>query len=277
MISESFYHVNNQYFHILHSQFTKNRPTLLFIHGLGDSSLSFQSYLDSDLLKDFNIIIPDLAGYGKSSRATNYDLNSQVTHIEKVIHFLQEKFTLIFQNLILISHSMGGILATLLCETPLKNQIKAFINVEGSITQYGSFIAESMVHALAEQQTFTNWFIEFKNRIFTTLAHEYISIRPYYASLAFCDPQAFYDNAKEMHQLSKSVPGTYTHIIGEKYKQLVIPKIYCYGDSMCQETLDFLHENHLQTHYFKCPHHFILAECIAEFSIFIKHFILDLK
>ena len=56
-----------------HNGFDATRPTVLFIHGIGESGLSFLVAFHSSLPSNFNIIVPDLLGFGKSSHATNYN------------------------------------------------------------------------------------------------------------------------------------------------------------------------------------------------------------
>lgn len=273
MIKESYFHSNKECHFMIHSELKSFRPTILFIHGLGDSSATYRNYLNSNLTENYNILIPDLLGYGKSGTSSDYRFEHQIQGIEQHIAYLEKHLAIHISDLILVAHSMGAIHATLLCESKLKNIIKAFINVEGSITQYGSFIAENMMSAVQENN-FLNWFDDFKQRIiYEKLAQQCISIRPYYASLEFCDPTAFLKNGMQMIQMSRELKGQYTHLIGKKYRELTIPKIYCYGDTICQETLAFLQENKLISRYFPCKNHFLLAECNREFILFISKYI----
>ncbi len=256
MIYESYFQKNKEYYFMLHSELQEARPTLLFIHGLGDSHIDYLPYLHSELANYYNILIPDLLGYGKSSTADDYSFEHQIQGIEKNLDYLQKKFQIEFRHIFLIAHSMGSIHATLLCESLLKKNIRGFINVEGSITQFGSFIAESLSHAVTENN-FDAWFYDFKQKkIYENLAYHAPLVRPYYASLEFCQPTAFLQNGLQMYQMSRTLTGKYTHIIGKKYAALTIPTVYCFGDSLAKETLAFLAEHHLATHYFPCQNHF---------------------
>lgn len=273
MLYESYFQVENECYFMTHSDLKTSRPTLLFIHGLGDSGINYHSYLNSNLSKHYNMLIPDLLGCGKSSASVDYSFHHQVQGIERHIQYLQKIMNTQFSDFVLVAHSMGGIHATMLCESNLKRQIKAFINVEGSITQFGSFIAESMMNAIKEAD-FTTWYHDFKqNKIYEKLAQQFILIRPYYASLEFCHPDAFLNNARQMYEMSRELTGKYTHVIGKRYTELTIPRIYCYGDTMCQETIDFLKENNLETQYFPCQNHFLLAECADDFIAFIDEYV----
>ncbi len=274
MINESYFYTENECYFMIHSpELRSSRPTILFVHGLGDSHIDYLPYLKSSLIEHYNILIPDLLGHGKSSASSDYCFEHQVQGIENHIIYLQKIKNVQLANFILVAHSMGGIHATLLCESAMKKSIKTLINVEGSITQFGSFIAEKLVQAVNEQR-FSAWFDDFKQKkIYEGLAQQFIAVRPYYASLEFCHPETFLKNGTQMYQMGRELSGKYTHLIGKKYAELTIPRIYCYGDFICKETIEFLKEHQLKSCYFSCKNHFLLSECVDEFVIFIDRYI----
>ena len=49
-----------------YTEIDSKKPTLLCIHGLGDSGLVFLEAFYEANLREFNIVVPDLLGYGKS-------------------------------------------------------------------------------------------------------------------------------------------------------------------------------------------------------------------
>lgn len=253
------------------SKLTSEKVTLLFMHGLGDSSVSYQPFLKMDAMSEFNILIPDLLGYGRSSSGDDYSFQHQVNGIVDHILHLENSLHFDFKNIVLIAHSMGSIHATLICDSVLKNRINAFVNVEGSITQYGSFICETVM-SIAENDRMS-WFDDFKKTIYQE-GIKTISLRSYYASLQFCQPQAFFQNAIEMREQSLALHAKFSSIMGEKYAALSLPKIYCYGDSLAKETLKFLDENQLNSQYFPSPNHFLMSECKEEFAKFLKEYVL---
>lgn len=259
MVQESYFYSGNECYYMAHSKLASKRPTLLIIHGLGDSGMSYREFLHADSLKNYNILIPDLLGHGKSSGAEDYSFQHQVHGILKHIDYLAHQANVVFSDFILLSHSMGGIHATLLCKSPLGSMIKKFINIEGSITQYGAFISARVAEE-KKKNTFFTWFEDFKQSIIYQEGNKSLALRYYYASLIFCHAEAFLQNAMEMHDMSVTLSGKYSHIIGEEYAGLNIPRIYCYGNSMCAETLEFLKENKLQTKHFNFPTHFFMPD-----------------
>lgn len=81
----------------------KLRPSILMIHGAGQSSLTWEYQVD-ELKKQskFNLIILDLPGHGKSE-------GSGLSSIREYSGFIKDfTDTLGLENLILVGHSMGG-------------------------------------------------------------------------------------------------------------------------------------------------------------------------
>jgi len=81
----------------------KSRPSILMIHGAGQSSLTWEYQVD-ELKKQskFNLIILDLPGHGKSE-------GSGLSSIREYSGFIKDfTDTLGLENLILVGHSMGG-------------------------------------------------------------------------------------------------------------------------------------------------------------------------
>lgn len=80
------------------------KPTLIMIHGFRGTHHGL--LLIAKQLKGFNIIIPDLPGFGKGPKLKNYDLESYVQWLH---HFIEK------QNLpqppILLGHSFGSIIS----------------------------------------------------------------------------------------------------------------------------------------------------------------------
>ncbi|MBI5447095.1 MAG: alpha/beta hydrolase [Gammaproteobacteria bacterium] len=270
-MEESYHKQGSLYTYMRCSALLPRRKTLLFIHGIGDSSLSYLPFLNTPLLTDYNLLIPDLLGYGKSAMNDDCCFSLQVALLIQHIQFLEKQKNISFSDLILVAHSMGSIHAMQLCHSSIKDQIKAVVSIEGSITQYGSFVSESVTKVI-KQGDFDEWFKKFKEIIvFQGLIKKYPVLRDYYASLKFCYPPAFLQNALEMREVSLSEQGAYTNLSGQLFLKLKLPKIYCYGDkSLCEESVGFLKKFKLPTQVFSTDSHFVMLICFDEFVTFLK-------
>ena len=261
----------NEFNYIRHNEIASGRMTLLFLHGLGESGQCFQEVFEERRFANCNIIIPDLIGYGKSSEAANGDYSFE-THIEKlwrIIAYLK------IHDLIVIGHSMGGDIATLLCASDENNKIVKFINIEGGLTQYDLFVSQEAVKA-AEAGNFTHWFHdEFVTaQVIGNWGRKYPSCKRYHATLRDCCPEAFLSNARELCQRNTALPGKQKSDTGRIYCSLSIPKVFCYGtESVPSGTIDFLKENMLEYKAFEDAFHWLMIDKAKEFYSFLYEFI----
>lgn len=81
-------------------------PTLLLVHGFSSNKDVWLS-LAQKLVTRFHLIIPDLPGWGESTRIEkgNYDIDAQAARLDAFILALD------LRNIVLVGHSMGGAIA----------------------------------------------------------------------------------------------------------------------------------------------------------------------
>jgi pimeloyl-ACP methyl ester carboxylesterase len=173
-----------------------SRPTLLFVHGLGESGLSFRESLRKEYLMHINMIVPDLLGCGRSScaRSGKYSL---ALHCKSLISVLKY-FNVDTNEVILVGHSMGADTAILLAKD---YKFKGLVHIEGNITGDDLFITSQARNAV-ELGRFSEWFnTDFcEQLVYNSWGKERQSAKRYYASLMFCDQIAFAQNAVEMYE-----------------------------------------------------------------------------
>jgi len=267
---ETIFKDGSEFNFIRHNEIMPGRATLLFLHGLGDCGLCFQEVFEDGRFDNCNIIVPDLIGYGKSSESADGDYRFEA-HIEKLWKII-EYFNIL--DFIVIGHSMGGDIATLLCASDKNNKIVKFVNIEGNITQFDLFISREAVKA-AEAGNFTHWF---HNEFMKTKVHEnwgqkYPSCQRYHSSLRECNPEAFLANARELFSKNTELPGKYKSETGRIYCSLSIPKVFCYGtESISSGTVDFLEESELKRQAFDGTFHWPMIDRAKEFYSFLYEF-----
>lgn len=222
-----------------HNGIKKGDSSILLIHGLGESGLSFSEIFEDDRFDSFNVVAPDLVGYGKSSWSVskNYSFAYHLDCLWEVIdHFMLDDITV-------VGHSLGGDLGTLLCRQDMceyqgperddcVGRIRRFINVEGNLTKHDLFISRR-AHAADERGGFNKWFQErfLYGRVYRKWCgwgkKKGSFARRYLASLHFCDPEAFRQNAVEIYRRNH-VQGSDSG--GILYSALEIrEKLYVYG------------------------------------------------
>jgi pimeloyl-ACP methyl ester carboxylesterase len=184
-----------------HNELKEERKTLLLVHGLGESGLCFQEIFNEPGFEAFNLLVPDMPGYGRSSGAADYRFDLQVQHLAQLVEHIGKDIPV--GELIVIGHSLGGDLTTLFCDRYMEElDIKGYVNIEGDITPHQQFISGQADDAYRQggQPQFEAWFETFANRqVYHDWAEKFgESARRYYASLRFCRPEAFLQNAQEL-------------------------------------------------------------------------------
>jgi pimeloyl-ACP methyl ester carboxylesterase len=270
-VIETKFKEGSEFNYIKHNKILPGKMTLLFLHGLGESGQCFQEVFEERRFDNCNIIVPDLIGYGKSSESANGNYSFKA-HIEKLWKIIAD---LKVHDLIVIGHSMGGDIGTLLCASDKKDKIVKFVNIEGGITQNDLFISQEAVKA-AEAANFTRWFHDelMTSKVLGDWGQKYPSCRRYYSSLHDCRPEAFLVNARELCERNTSLPGKYKSETGRIYCSLSIPKVFCYGaESGSSGTIDFLEENELECQVFNEAFHWPMIDKSEEFYSFLYEFI----
>jgi len=101
---------------------------IIFLHGLACTGDSYGYLFDSDYFPNASLLIPDLIGFGKSSKSRefSYKMQDQAILIEKLV----EDFS--FKKFHIVAHSMGNAIALLLSQNVL-SKVSSFANLEGNL------------------------------------------------------------------------------------------------------------------------------------------------
>lgn len=278
---EHYVHLGDEVLYVRCSRLAPGRPTILFLHGLGDSTLSYEHAFSPETLPGANVLAMDLAGCGRSSAAADYSFAAHARRLRGLIESLAAETGLAEQGgLCLVAHSMGAIPAVFLCRDEQAKRfgtatlVRKLVLVEGAVTQYGSFVSSS-AHEALQQNNFDHWYEQEFLREY--IHRQYLTRFPhcasYYASLRFCRKDAFLQNALEMRKLHQELDGKWKSRVGQLYADLRLPKVYCYGDgSMCRETVQFLAEHELDVKVFRSACHFLMLDRRREFYRFVRDF-----
>ncbi|OAJ34031.1 hypothetical protein A0O36_01770 [Piscirickettsiaceae bacterium NZ-RLO1] len=182
-----------------------------------------------------------------------------------------------YRRVILVPHSIGGILATALCQTNLKSSISGVFALETSLTQYGSYLSEKVSNIIKQGEKFNLWFAEFKNNIYQQ-GHQDEIARIYYASLCLADPGAFLALALATRKTATEVSAQeFTNSSGAAFAMLDISKAYCLGVEGNQlQSLPFLQAKGITTLRLPTSSHWVAQSCPSEFIGELKAFIAKL-
>src|SRR5262245_11240564 len=174
---------------VRHSPLGRDRPTVLFIHGLGDSSLAFEEAFRRNECAGFDLVAPDLPGHGSSTAARNgvYTLEALASHLAALIEAMD------LRQLTVVGHSLGGDVTAVLASADGPRRIDRIVSVEGTLTPADMFICNRATEAAeAGFDAYETWFRKkfCQETVLENWAVQGDAGRRYYASLRFCDPEA---------------------------------------------------------------------------------------
>ncbi len=245
------------------------RQTILFIHGIGESGLCFIEALTHPSLAEFNIVIPDLTGFGRSRAAEteDYSLEAQALRIGGLLDVLE------LEAIHLIGHSMGGDIGTVVCERR-PHAVRTFVNVEGNLTPADGFITSRAMEA-EKNGRFEEWLRgEFCHETIAGWAIDSPSAVRYLASIQMCRPEAFLNSARQVCELNESAPDGNGSVIGQQFMNLSLRKTFCWG-SIGEDSKSFLRKNSIPNKEFPGTSHWVMIDAADNFYGYVAEFLND--
>ncbi len=124
-----------------------------FIHGYGDSGLSFTEAFGSVLSERFDLFVPDFPGFG----ATPYRPGSAT--IEDSTEILISLIRDISRDspIFIVGHSLGGIIGTRAAKE-LSGKIMGYVSIEGNMTKDDTF-ATGLTKGYDDPDKFYDFFL----------------------------------------------------------------------------------------------------------------------
>lgn len=190
---------------------TGTGPRIVWIHGLGESSVSFDPVVAA--MPDFSHVLVDLPGYGRSPwPEAAIDLDTLASALADWME----------PDSIVIGHSMGGVLATLIAE---RARVRSIVNIDGNIS-FGDCRFSSKAAAIADPMAALE-----KLRM-DVLADSpgHPELRGYFAAMTFAMPAMFHRHARDLVAMSKA--GTLAARVAK------LPALFVAGvpDGICEES-----------------------------------------
>ncbi len=199
-------------------------PELVWIHGLGESSVSFDAIAHHPALAAFSHTLPDLPGYGRSAwpdAPTNLELLAT-----RIAAWLGER-----DKAIVVGHSMGGVLATMLAEreVPL-----AVVNIDGNISR-GDCTFSGAAAAYNLEEFRARGFAAMRDAVYRD-GLEKPPLRGYHAAMCNASPDVFYGHACDLVAMSERED------LAPRFAALRIPRLYIAGvpDGICPRSRELL-------------------------------------
>ena len=166
--------------------------TLVWIHGLGESGRCFDAIVGHPALSPYRHVVPDLPGYGRSPWPAR--TRSLVDTADELAAWLGARG----EEVVLVGHSMGGVLATL-CAERRPDLVRGVVDVDGNVCLDDCTFSRRLA-AFAEPDA-----ARAAEQVWTWVAAQAgtdAALRGYAASLAFADPAVLWRHAHELVALS---------------------------------------------------------------------------
>ncbi len=189
--------------------------TLLFVHGLGESGLCFEHLLEHLGLSDWNMLVPDLPGYGCSPWTT--EPLSLTAHADHLASWLRKTGR---GPVVVVGHSMGGVVGLLLCERH-PELIRAIVDVDGNISLADcGFSSQAAAYTIKD---FMRAGFDRLREIVFRAGRDDRAQRGYYVSLRLCDPRLYHQNSAELVAISSQEE------LAKRLVDLSAPSLYMAG------------------------------------------------
>ncbi|MBX3156848.1 MAG: alpha/beta hydrolase [Deltaproteobacteria bacterium] len=164
-------------------------PELVWIHGLGEWSVNFDPLARRPELAAWTHVLVDLPGYGRSPRA---DLPALDDVAGALAAWLAER-----PPAVLVGHSMGGVLATLVAE---RQRVRAVVDVDGNLTR-GDCTFSAQAEAYTADEFAAAGFARMRDDVYRRGLDD-AALRGYHAAMCATSPAAFHRHSVDLVRLS---------------------------------------------------------------------------
>jgi pimeloyl-ACP methyl ester carboxylesterase len=246
---------------------------LVWIHGLGESSTSFEPVVAQ--LPQFSHTLIDLPGYGRSAWPASPALpgeaappNGGAGLIEPMsLEPLADHLAAWLRQrppTTVIGHSMGGVLAVMLAE---RGAASAIVDIDGNVTRGDcTFSAQTLPYSEAE--FIDTGFAEMRSNVYAAGVAE-PALRTYHAAMCFASPRMFYRQAHDLVTLSL------TESMAPRLAALTIPALFVAGvpRGICEASRALLDRHRVRWIGIEPAGHWVYLDQVALFAAALEHFL----
>lgn len=204
-------------------------PEVVWLHGLGEWSVSFDAIARHPGLAGFTHVLPDLPGYGRSAWPAPATGDSLERHAAHLAAWLAER-----APAILVGHSMGGVLATLCAE---RTKVRAIVDVDGNLSR-GDCTFSATAAGYALDDFLAQGFAAMRTAVYERGLSD-PALRGYHAGLLAASPVVFHANAVDLVALST------TETLAARLAATAIPTLFVAGvpGGICARSRELLDQH----------------------------------
>jgi pimeloyl-ACP methyl ester carboxylesterase len=243
--------------------FLRTRPSdnslahIWFLHGFGESGLSFKEVFFSELVESYSLFVPDFPGFGVSPlQPERMSLEGAAEVIISLINVLSRN-----KAVLLVAHSLGSVVATKVALN-LGKTVKGVFSIEGNLTRSDGYFSAQATR-FQQADAFYQYFLDL---IYERAENSEVHQR-YLASVRFASPEAMMAWGRSSARLG----GSGRH--GLDFVSLKCQKTYYWSmESTPQETRDFIDKYNIQNIQYTGAGHWPMTEIPNECYFAISRF-----
>jgi pimeloyl-ACP methyl ester carboxylesterase len=198
---------------------TETGPTILFLHCYGDSSRAFDDVLSAPTLQEFNLVAPDLWGFGASPGRTHIRTIDEFT--AALIGWAGTRND--SRPLGVVAHSIMSEMAGSMCRH-LGEQAAGLFSIEGCLTPE-DVLYPGKAQAFSDPDLFKQAYLE----ELWHLAKTRPAMRRYFASATLADPVTLWELGRDSFRKSRG------DVLANTYLSIVQPKMYYWSSTSTPE------------------------------------------
>ncbi len=232
-------------------------PRVVWIHGLGESSVSFEPVIAK--LPGFEHVLVDLPGYGRSPWP--FGARDLAAIADQLTAWLAGE-----PPATIIGHSMGGVLCTLIGE---RTAVKGIVNIDGNLSR-GDCTFSAIASAYTLEDFCTHGFAEMRAKVHADGATR-PELRTYHAAMCFASPAMFHRHANELVEMSNA--GT----LAPRLAALKVPKLFVAGvpDGICAESRALLDRHAIRWLGIEPAGHWVYLDQLDRFAAAVGAFLAE--
>jgi pimeloyl-ACP methyl ester carboxylesterase len=236
-------------------------PELVWIHGLGESSTSFEPIARHPAFANYTHVLPDLPGYGRTPWSESpMDLEALARRLSA---WLAER-----PPAVIIGHSMGGVLVSMIAE---RIAVRGVVDIDGNISRGDCNFSGQVVPYTAE---------EFAKVGFQKLRDDTYErgmtqrpLRGYHAAMCFASPAMFYRHSLDLVEISEREDRA------ARLAGLRPPVLYIAGglpDGICERSRELLSKHGIRWITIENTGHWVYLDAPDAFAQAVAGFLAEL-
>lgn len=197
-------------------------PELVWIHGLGEWSVSFEPVVAHAKLAGYRHTLVDLPGYGRSPWPPEDEPADDLARLaDRLAAWLGERGG---AKPVVIGHSMGGVLATLLGE---RDVARAVIDIDGNLSP-GDCNFSARAAAYAYDDFVAHGFAAMRAQVYADGVSQ-LPQRSYHGAMCVASPRNYHHHAGQLVKLSAPED------LAPRLARLRVPSLFIAGvpDGVC--------------------------------------------